>query len=298
MKSNDTYFNVLCSFAYLYKSKEFCDRFFRLHREGIINGMIDSGAFTLFNAKESREWLTLDNYCKFISEHEQDCEKYVMLDKVGDDVQSKVNYEIMVKRGFRPMYVLTMFDKDMRYFRDTMNVNRNCCVAGGVTTKSDWMTKRFQDAYKGSLEKALIHGLGYVTFPRVLQLPLASVDSSSWIAGAQRFGSLFWFDKGLKGMSYKDIIKKKKVPEGLRTVLDDIEVSVSDFMNKDNFHGALSIPTLLSIIAHNKYQKYCYKHGLRLFLAVGSISNLRSIEVVYENIGNITYQKYRKLLGK
>lgn len=293
MKSNNTHFNVLASFAYLYKDKSFRDLFFSLHREGTINGMIDSGAFTLFNAKENREWLTLDNYCRFLEEYADDCEKYVMLDKVGDDKQSKINYETMVKRGFKPMFVLTMFDNDLSYFRDTMNVNNHCCVAGGVTTKGNWMTKRFQQAYKASDKKALIHGLGYVTFPKMLQLPLNSVDSSSWIIGAQKFGLLAWFEGGIKKKLYKEIIQERKVPEGLRKVLDEIEVTVPQFVDYNNFRGTSSVSNLLSLIAYYKYQRYCHMYGLKLFLATGP-TGIKDLQWINENIDNPTYERFLK----
>ena len=292
MKSNNTHFNVLASFAYLYKDKKFRDLFFKLHRDGVINGMIDSGAFTLFNAKENRDWLTLDNYCRFLDLHQEDCEKYVMLDKVGDEKQSKINYETMVKRGFKPMFVLTMFDNDLGYFCDTLKVNKHCCVAGGVTTKGEWMTRRFQQAYKASKKEALIHGLGYVTYPKMLQLPLTSVDSSSWVVGAQKYGLLSWFEDGEKKIHYKEAIQKN-VPKGLRKVLNDIQVSVSQFVDYNNFKGNTSISSLLSLITFYKYQRYCYMNGLRLFLSTNK-TGLEKLLWLNENINNPTYEKFLK----
>lgn len=176
---NNVSFNILASYAYLNNDKVFCDWCFGLHKDGIANVMIDSGAFTLHNAKQKRDWLTVDNYCRFLEKYENYCEKYVMLDVVGNDIQSKKNYELMVSRGFEPMFVLTMFDKDWQYLNETLGTNPNICVAGGVTTKGDWMTKRFQDVSVHTGKRAKVHGLGYVTFPKMFQVPLVSVDSSS-----------------------------------------------------------------------------------------------------------------------
>lgn len=258
--------------------------------------MIDSGAFTLFNANQKREWLTVDNYCNFLEKHSNSCEKYVMLDKVGDDVQSKKNYELMVDRGFKPMYVLTMFDKDWDYFRSSLNVNPHCCIAGGVTTKSDWMTKRFQDAYKNSNKKARMHGLGYVTFPKSLQLSLESVDSSSWIMQPQVYGIISYFDRGIKGSLVQDILaKKKRIPEKLREIMDRIEVTASMFANKENHKGSSSIATLCSMIAYIEYQKYCYRRGLRLFLALGNAKQLRRLIYISKNLNTVTYEKFLQI---
>lgn len=187
---NNVSFNILASYAYLNNDKVFCDWCFGLHKDGIANVMIDSGAFTLHNAKQKRDWLTVDNYCRFLEKYENYCEKYVMLDVVGNDIQSKKNYELMVSRGFEPMFVFTMFDKDWQYLNETLGTNPNICVAGGVTTKGDWMTKRFQDVSVHTGKRAKVHGLGYVTFPKMFQVPLVSVDSSSWKQAALCYGTL------------------------------------------------------------------------------------------------------------
>ena len=83
---NNVSFNILASYAYLNNDKVFCDWCFGLHKDGIANVMIDSGAFTLHNAKQKRDWLTVDNYCRFLEKYGNNCEKYVMLDVVGNDM--------------------------------------------------------------------------------------------------------------------------------------------------------------------------------------------------------------------
>lgn len=295
MKSNNTYLNVLASYAYLGNNKDFADLCFSLHRKGVINLMIDSGAFTLHNAKADRSWLTVDNICKFLEEHEDDCEKYVMLDVVGNAAQSKANYEIMVKRGLKPMFVLTMFDKDWDYLNSTLDINPNICVAGGVTTKGPWMTKRFQEVWSKTNHKCKTHGLGYVTFPKMLQLPLASVDSSSWKMQSSAYGYSIYFDKKPVAILSSEILKKRKVPKGLQQVLNEVKFTPQQYAQKAYHHGNNSIDWLLSIIAYIKYQKYCYRHGLRLFLAVGSAIDLKRIVYVDQHLHNLTYDNYIKV---
>ena len=83
MKSNDTHLNILISYAYAGKNKSFNDLIIGESLNGTANVMLDSGAFTLFNAKQKRDWLTLDSYCRYLDDNAHKVEKYVMLDVIG-----------------------------------------------------------------------------------------------------------------------------------------------------------------------------------------------------------------------
>jgi hypothetical protein len=295
VKSNNTYLNLLASYAYLGNAKHFCDTFFGLSKDGIINTMIDSGAFTLFNSKGSKmNWLTLDNYCSFLNNYSQYTEKYVMLDVINNHNKSKENYQAMLKRGLNPMFVFTSLDDDYTFLKEAVSNNKHLCVAGGVTTKGEWMQKRYQDVYLKT--SALIHGLGFVKFPTIYQLPLHSVDSSTWIQGAQAFGHLFYFNNGLKSIAWIDILKrKKKLPIDLIERLDRYKVTPKQFSDKSNHRSSYSIETMLSIVAYIEYQKYSKKRGINLFLAVGSKSNVEDIVYVNNELDKrtLTYERYR-----
>lgn len=294
MKSNNTYLNILSSYAYLGKNKNFTENLFNSSVNGDINVMIDSGAFTLFNAKQDRGWLTLDSYCNYLEKYAQYCEKYVMLDVIGNDDASKENYEKMLDRGFNPMFVFTMVDNDYEYLKNAVNNNKHLCVAGGVTTKGDWMTKRFQDVYKQT--NALIHGLGYVTYPKIFQLPLHSVDSSSWIQASQIYGTICYFDNGMKGVQYSDILKnKKKLPYQLQNLFERFEITPKMLSNVENSKGNKSIQSMMSVIAYLEYQKLAKRKDLNLFLAVSNDSQLNSILNINEmyNTDKLTYEKFK-----
>lgn len=294
MKSNDTYLNILVSFAYLGKSKSFTELVFDYSKQGLTNVMVDSGAFTLFNAKQKSKWLTLDGYCNFLETYQDYCEKYVMLDVIGNHSASKDNYEVMLQRGLNPMFVFTMSDNDYSYLKNAVNNNQHLCVAGGVTTKGDWMTKRFQDVYAKT--QAKIHGLGYVTYPKIFQLPLHSVDSSSWIQASQVYGSLCYFDNGIKNIRYIDILKNKKpLPTKLIEQLEKLKVTPSQFSNLENHKGNRSIGTVLSILAYLEFQKLSKRKNVKLFLAVANELQMKMIQWINEKneIGNLTYDAYK-----
>lgn len=293
MRYNNTHINILVSYAYCGNSKAFTDYIVNDSRTGDINYMLDSGAFTLFNAKDKRDWLTLDNYSSYLEKYGNEFEKYVMLDVIGNDDKSKENYETMINRGLNPMFVLTMADDDTNYIKEAVKNNINVCVAGGVTTKGDWIKKRFQDTYKNT--KARIHALGFVKYPDMYQLPIASVDSSSWIQSSQVYGVLNYFNNGIKGTRWLDILQRKeKMSNELKKVLESVEVTPKMFSDKDNHKGATSIATLLNTLAFIEYQKYSKRNGIDLFLAANNVLQLKYIRWLVENNNKVTYKKWKK----
>lgn len=294
MKSNNTYLNLLASYAYLGKAEKFCDTFFGYSKDGVANVMIDSGAFTLFNSKGKNKWLTLDNYCKFLEKYGQHCEKYVMLDVINNHEESKKNYETMLKRELNPMFVFTSADDDYTYLKQAVANNEHLCVAGGTVCKGDWMSKRFQDVYAKT--QAKIHGLGFVSFPKIYQLPLCSVDSSTWIQTSQAFGNIMYFTDKLKSIPWSYVLKRKqKLPDEVIKLLEQVKITPKVFSDVSNHRGSKCIAYLLSMIAYIEYQKYSKRLDRNLFLAVGS---KRCVEdIIYTNQelinGTLTYEKFR-----
>ena len=295
-RCNDTPINILVSYAYCGNDKKLTELMVNMSRRGSANFMLDSGAFTKFNVTSAFKHVNLKDYIAYCHDYGKEFEKYVMLDIVGNEEQSRKNYETMINSGLSPMFVVTMFDKDMDYVRQTLEINPNICVAGGVTTKSDWMTKRFQDIYKACNGKCRMHGLGYVTFPKMLQLNLASVDSSSWSAAPARFGKITYFNNGLKQNSQKDYISgRKKVPKQVIDALEFCGITPSMFKKPENNRGRACIGLMLSILANTQLQQYCYRRGLRFFLAASKLLDLIQIQYISENINNLRYEDFKKL---
>ena len=195
MKVNDTSFNLLISYAHVgQKNTPYFEHIREQSRLGKMDLMIDSGAFSQFYAQlkgnHNMDWITLDSYCSWLDKYQNDFHKYVMLDKIQDDVQSRKNYEEMLKRGHNPMYVFTQFDRDYDYLNYAVEHNHEICVAGGGR-KTTYMVKRYQEVYKATNEKANIHSLAYFKFPTIYQLPILSSDAATWVNGPGRFGSMY-----------------------------------------------------------------------------------------------------------
>lgn len=284
MRSVDTPINLLLSFAYGGKAQAFAAEVFGLAKENRANVMIDSGAFTAFNNK-GYDFLTLDNYCKFLDTWADCAEKYVMLDKIGDDAGTRRNYETMLARGYNPMFVVTMFDNDWGYIKNAVDHNRHLCVAGGATVKNDWLVQRFQRVMKATDNRARIHGLAYVTFPKMMMLNLESVDSSSWVQSSQTYGNTgIFYPDGIKQLDKKSVVSRLKRKEPVITrVMDELKVRPEHFDLPDFKSGAASVITYISVAEHLKMQRYVYRRGLRLFFAIGNRGQLRQVRYFIEN---------------
>lgn len=294
MKSVDTPLNILMSFAYAGKDKSFADIVLSLAKDNAINLMIDSGAFSAFNNK-GFDFVTLDNYCRFIDGVEGVVEKYVMLDVIGNATKSRQNYEEMLRRKLNPMFVVTMFDNDFSYIRNAVSHNPNICVAGGATVKNQWLMQRYQQVMKTCDNKARIHGLAFVTFPKMMQCRLASVDSSSWHVGASKFGDAKFFDsKGLHALNQRQMIKRLRGKDvNLQRALERLCVSKADIARPENFRGQTSVALYLSCRAQMEMQRYVYRRGLRLFLAASNKNAINTVMYLAEHWDNPTYDGFK-----
>ena len=296
--TNDTPNNLLCSFAIFgggscRQMKTICEAV----KSGEINLMLDSGAYSAFMSK-GYDHVTMDNYCRWLDRFADCAEKYVMLDVIGDEDKTKRNYETMRKRGYNPMYVYTLTAKDNAFCLDAIKATNDICVAGGQM-KCDWLIQRYQRVLKMSGGKARIRGLAFVTFPRMLQCGLASVDSSSWAVAPMKFAGIpvFVSGVGMKMLDRRRLVAglKKRDPFFLR-LADELRLTVSDLSNEANFHTTQSIPLYAGVRAYMSMQRYCYRRGLRLFFAMAtSMNQLYSVQYWNRHWQDPNYTDFRQL---
>jgi hypothetical protein len=299
MRTNDTPNNILISYAFCKSksSREVLAMYLNEAQRGRMNIMFDSGAFSAFRSGAT---MLLEDYCSFLTENSEHVEKYVMLDNIGNEEQTKRNFESMVSGGLRPMYVWTVKSQDEAFLKDALSVNADVCVAGGANTKGEWLIQRFQRVAKIGAGAAKIHGLAFVTFPKMLQCGLASVDSSSWEAGALRFGTMCYFvyDRGMKGFCRESFVSeiKKRNPIAVK-FSNELRLTAKDVLTDANFVSVRGIPYYASVRAYMAMQKYRYRRGLRLFFAsLMNKSQFRAIEWWNENWNSPNYQNFRKYM--
>lgn len=127
------------------------------------------------------------------------------------------------------------------------------------------------------------------------QLGLTSVDSSAWSSG-ERFGSSFWFDNAMHVLNIKRYLKNKKpFPSVIYDICRKSNLKLEDFLKKENMVGAQNIPSFLAIVAYVAFQKFSQKRGLKLFLAVSNIGQLRRIIYVADHWNNWNYYDFKKI---
>ena len=290
MIKNNTPFNILVSFAFANRQMmQVCRKYVE---EKKINLMIDSGAFTAFN--HNKKGITLDAYCNFLKEQGDICEKYVMLDVIGNKEASIVNYEKMLAKGLAPMYTATIYDNDFDYIGKTLDICPDICVAGGATSNGEWIRKRYCEVYEKTGRKARIHALGFVKNPDMFRLPIVSVDSSSFNCG-RRYGYFSYFSLSEKKVK---VVPKTSMNFPIEARLKFIECGMTpEILKKYDTSGANAIE-LSGIVAYTEYQMYCYANKRELFISVPNAEQLEQIVWVYNNLGNIDYLEYRKRFRK
>lgn len=262
LKSNKL--SVLYSYAYLKSDRYLEQVLLILSEQGYINLLIDSGAFTAYMAGKP---INLTEYIEACHRYKDRCFQYVMLDVLRDKVKSKENFKEMIRAGLNPMGVLTV-DEDVEECKFYTTYNDCLGVPGGTQTKGDWIKKRFQDVDRITKGKAKIHGLGYVKFPHLYQLPLYTVDSSTWVGG-QKFGKITYFDgkRGLVTYTVKEFRNElfHKIPINIRLKWINMGFKVKDIIEDKYFKGSHSFNKYVTIEAYLDFAKYSQLYNTNFF---------------------------------
>lgn len=278
-------FNLLYSYAYMRKGRKpgQATRFeqFVLALSPYVDVLIDSGAFTDYMAKRKalasgarHQGITVDEYIAACKQYHGKVWQYIMLDVVQNVDASRQHLDAMLAAGLRPMPVF-VYPEAYDKVAEMVEINPHICVAGGVDAKRRFVWQRYQMTHKASGGKARIHALGFVKHPDMFQLPLASVDSSSWDTGG-RFGSLALYAPrtGFTSTHWSEV---KQEDHRMWLHLQRCNLKPSDLSNRDNHTRNYGIPSLLKAFAYVQLHRHCYKHGLRFFFAVPSVDWTRQL---------------------
>jgi len=253
--------SVLYSYAYL-KNQEYLEKvLLELSAEGYINLMVDSGAFTAY---KSGNPIDLKAYIEACKRYDGKVWQYVALDVVFRPEDTFDNLNKMAVAGLKPMPVLVN-GVDVSLTKELKKFSEYVCVPGGTLTKGDYMRQRFQQVAKYGVK---IHGLGYMKFPEMYQLPLYSIDSSTWADG-RMYGTFCKFDKetGFERYSVKDLRKSRHglIPKGAKQLWTDAGLAPKDRFKKELFTGLCSFNGFSNTNAFIDMAKFSSRKGLEYF---------------------------------
>lgn len=230
MKLNDKKkFNVLVSYAYMNKDIE----------ASIINVqddcrfLLDSGAFTAW--KTGRQ-ITVDEYCNFLDNLKANPWRYFSLDVIGEPKKTMDNYEIMLKRGFKPVPIFTR-GEDFSVLDDYYKTSDVVGIGGLVGTKNN---KAFVNSIMKKTKGNRVHWLGFADLDFIKYYRPYMCDSSTWESSA-KYGCITLYEgRGkLKQFSKKDFIKvpDKKVIKRLT----ELGFNYLDFSKNKSYSGGDSV---------------------------------------------------------
>lgn len=237
----------------------------------VANIMIDSGAFSNLGIDTGRitgDKITYDEYVGVVKNHYHDkVWGYVNLDVIGDHIASEENYKKLMDAGFDPIPVLTP-SAPIKEVEGMFNRHKRVAVSGMTSQHLiQHMIGRIQQAYKYADGDVLVHTLGFSRYPLSIQIPNATMDSSTMCVG-QRFGDFAFFDprKGFKRQNKKQALKSDKY----RMELLSYGLTVDDLKDDEMFKG-LSLFTLQPLYAFSVYQTLLARsYGMGFFFSLPS----------------------------
>ena len=169
---------------------------YRKHDTGQTRLLVDSGAFT---AWKSGTVIALDDYCKFIETLPVKPWRYFALDVVGDPAGTLRNYELMLKRGFKPVPIFTR-GEDPSVLEDYYKTSDLVGIGGLVGTDD---SRGFVNGIMQRIGSRHVHLLGFNRMEYLKFWKPYSADSSNH-TGAHRYGRI---DVYLGGGRFKAITR-------------------------------------------------------------------------------------------
>ena len=165
-----------------------------------VNLFLDSGAFSAWTQGVN---IDIQEYIKFIKEHEKVIEVYANLDvistgKIGNKESAKKtlkNQKIMEKAGLKPLPVFH-YGEPLEYLQDYVNRYDYISLGGMVPISNaqliPWLDHLFTEHLTDAegMPKVKIHGFGLTSLRLMLRYPWYSVDSTSWVVTG-RLGSIY-----------------------------------------------------------------------------------------------------------
>lgn len=242
--SPDTPLNLLI--AYPYMSKGILDLL--KENEKHIRFFLDSGAFT---AWKSGKPIQLDDYCKFLESLPITPWRYFALDVIGDPAGTERNYQLMLKRGFKPVPIFTR-GEELAKVDELYETSDMIAVGGLVGTEGN---RGFVKGIMIKIGKRKVHWLGFTNLDFMRVYKPYSTDSSSWESGA-RFGQVSVYTGGGRKIKITRTTAARDIMNfNLRVALERYGFDPMDTLDPKNWRGGQSFGRLLGAASVLQIQK-------------------------------------------
>ena len=252
-----------------------------------IDWMVDSGGFSDFMmaakaAKKGQPYtrLELQDYITWLHQHKQSVWNYVAMDVVRQPKLSNENYKVMWDEGLLPMPVLTAMHP-VESVVEWVERYRWLCMAGVVDGAAEWIVPRLREIHRLTGDKARVHALGMSRWPELVQWPMHSADSSSWLSGA-RYGTLTDFQPG-RGLM------QMNTPKDVASYL----TRTNSPTQRSAWTGGHGVPSVSTMSAYLKMADFAATiDGRRSFLAVSAIGYFGTMMAVAESMRELGRYNY------
>lgn len=238
--------------------------------------LLDSGAFSAWKAGKT---IKVDDYCNFIEKITPTINpwRYFTLDVVGDPLKTQENYEIMLKRGFKPIPIFTR-GENISSIDDFYKNSDVVGIGGLVQTKKN---KQFVNAVMKKIGKRKVHWLGFTKINYLKHYKPYMCDSST-PTFAFRYARLGLYVGNGKFISYgkSDFLKKPNAT--ITRIFKELEVDPKIFSKSENWKntGIVCKPNDFENAVYRSYVKYQLEVeknlGTKLFIACATTWQLYS----------------------
>jgi hypothetical protein len=283
MKLNNLKLNVLVAYPYLNNSLQNY-----LQDKQDIKLLLDSGAFTAWKAGQTIE---VDDYCTFIDSLPFKPWRYFSLDVVGDPDKTNKNYDIMLKRGYKPIPIFTR-GEDINVLDEYYKTSDVVGVGGLVGTKKN---KAFVNALMKKVQKRKIHWLGFTNLNYIKYYKPYMCDSSSWLTGSRYASfSLYCGNGQFSKINKKDFYNKRDYLNGdesnIKNIIKSYGFNYFDLLKKDGWIGGNSTIRNLCASSYIKLSNDIETNLKTMFFLASS--NKSDVQRLYDN-----YKNLRRIYG-
>jgi hypothetical protein len=238
---------ILVSYAFLRKQKKLQDKL----KRNDVRLLVDSGAFTAF---QKGMIIDIDEYCDFIKAFS--CERYFMLDVIGDSKKTMDNLRYMYKKGLKPIPIFTR-GADIKDVEEMYELS-DLVAMGGIAIRGGNGPGYVKWCMENVIKGRKVHWLGWGDRDFLIQYKPRSYDIASVFFGS-RFGSISVYKDGNIKRFDKEYFNSSTPRPEIFKACSELDFNVYDLKNQDEWSGMWKPNNVVTLAAYLKLFSDLYK---------------------------------------